>query len=601
MIFTFKKIEIKLDSTDSDVPSYKIQKKNKSYNHYNSFLNDKDAYSFQNVKNNFDKNLQKWQLLGCSVCQSCRLYKHGTPNENLFICPKCAHKKNKTDSNYFKLHGPNKMPKELEQYKLSFAEEQLISLVYVNQYIMVRGKGVYASKGHCINFAQDISGVIKIAKIIPRLEEDIPLIIIRKTNSDLTCFDLKLRRKHITVWINYLINNKIPGYKNAEISNDNLELIPENGYLTKFRQIETDEDINTLIDSIKTDYDILKNENKFENNNEKISGLFKKSLSLNEINKIKDELPIDTNIDNEQNIMYQTGVAMPNETNESESTLKADFINQHPILSYPNHSLQPLNDYKTAYLATMAFPTLFPDGHGDPYDIHEHSNRETFLEKIKHLINYHEIVNKRKMFRFAVHSRFILWIYNIQYRHATLSQGTFYLKQHQDQANLTIDQLKTLIEKGDKSVIKNIQRYMASIPGTPSFWFQLRCDLSCIIKIKGPPSAFFTLSFPTHYDPYLHELLHIPKGSTYMEIDNYLKQAPHIVNEYFVHKFKEFQTEWLEKRLKGLPEYGGWIWSRFEWQFRDVIHVHGLIKFGNGSFDGYKASEICIEGKNIYY
>ncbi len=80
---------------------------------------------------------------------------------------------------------------------------------------MVRGKRVYASKGHCLNFAQDISGIIKIAKIIPRLEEYIPLIIIRKTNSDLTCFNLKLRRKHITVWINNLIDNKIPGYKNV--------------------------------------------------------------------------------------------------------------------------------------------------------------------------------------------------------------------------------------------------------------------------------------------------------------------------------------------------------------------------------------------------
>ncbi len=589
MIF-FKKINLKNSSESQHSKKIKLLSTNNIEDDaHNSFFKIKNSYSFNEVKSNFEKNLLKWHLLGCKECHSAKLYNHSTPFEDNFVCNKCTQRKRLNASHYFKTHGPKNMPKELIEYPLSFVEEQIIALVYVNQYIMVRDKGVYASKGHCINFAQDIS---PIAQELPRLEEDIPIIIIRKKNSNLTFFDLKLRRKYISEWLNFLkYKSKIPGYNNMNINLNNLNLIPENGYLTKFREIQTEDDIKTIQNSLQSDYDILKTNSK----SDILSESFNNSLNL-------EENPDDDDAEK----TYQTGVVLPNNNLDSESTLinklvsKSKFKNEPiklpPILPFPSHSSIPLNEYSTAYLASMAFPTLFPYGSGDPFEIDEQFNRETFLEKVKHLIGYYEIINNRKKFRFAIHSRFILWIYNIQYRHATLNQGKFYLKQHPDHANLTIDQLKMKIENGDKSILKSIQRYMATIPGTSSFWFQLRCDLTSIIKSKGPPTAFFTLSFPTHYDPYLHEILKIPKNSSYNEIDSFLKEAPHIVNEYFIHKYNEFKLEWLEKRLKGLPEFGGWIWSRFEWQFRDVIHVHGLIRFGNGCFDCYEASEICIEG-----
>ena len=36
------------------------------------------------------------------------------------------------------------------------------------------------------------------------------------------------------------------------------------------------------------------------------------------------------------------------------------------LMNWPSVDNQPLNEYQTPYLATMAFPTLFPDGKGDP-------------------------------------------------------------------------------------------------------------------------------------------------------------------------------------------------------------------------------------------
>ena len=38
-------------------------------------------------------------------------------------------------------------------------------------------------------------------------------------------------------------------------------------------------------------------------------------------------------------------------------------------IKWPSTEGNPLNEYKTPYLATMAFPTLFPDSKGDPTNL----------------------------------------------------------------------------------------------------------------------------------------------------------------------------------------------------------------------------------------
>ena len=35
-------------------------------------------------------------------------------------------------------------------------------------------------------------------------------------------------------------------------------------------------------------------------------------------------------------------------------------------MSWPTIENEPINEYEESHLATMAFPTLFPDGKGDP-------------------------------------------------------------------------------------------------------------------------------------------------------------------------------------------------------------------------------------------
>ena len=65
-------------------------------------------------------------------------------------------------------------------------------------------------------------------------------------------------------------------------------------------------------------------------------------------------------------------------------------------------------------------------------------------------------------------------------------------------------------------------------------------------------------------------------------------------------KLTEFIEEWMEKRFKANPIHGGWVWNRKEWQFRDAIHAHGLLRIGDGvSLDPYKLSELALDGHKI--
>ena len=110
----------------------------------------------------------------------------------------------------------------------------------------------------------------------------------------------------------------------------------------------------------------------------------------------------------------------------------------------------PFNEVRTEYLATMSFPTLFPDGIADPTSqatVRNISNNDTesFAQKIKHLIRFAEHVNGKWVYRFASHPRFAYWAYNILYRRRILGQGNFFIKQNPGEANLTIGELRAML------------------------------------------------------------------------------------------------------------------------------------------------------------
>ena len=110
----------------------------------------------------------------------------------------------------------------------------------------------------------------------------------------------------------------------------------------------------------------------------------------------------------------------------SSQPLEQDRLNQ--ILDNAlDICTEPINEFSMPFLATLAFPTLFPNGIGDPTDNtirREISQKETesFALKLKHLIKFGEKRNGKWHYRFASHPRFGYWAYNMLYRKRLLSQ-----------------------------------------------------------------------------------------------------------------------------------------------------------------------------------
>ena len=86
--------------------------------------------------------------------------------------------------------------------------------------------------------------------------------------------------------------------------------------------------------------------------------------------------------------------------------------------NYLDNGSNPFNEFSTSYLASLALPTLFSDGKGDPTDNEKvrqisENQVECFAFKLKHLIEFSEFKNGSWVFPFARHSRFGCWAYNI--------------------------------------------------------------------------------------------------------------------------------------------------------------------------------------------
>ena len=77
----------------------------------------------------------------------------------------------------------------------------------------------------------------------------------------------------------------------------------------------------------------------------------------------------------------------------------------------------------------MAFPTLFPDGKGEPTNPATIRNI-TLKEKIKHLIKFAEKKGSGWSYRFANHPRFSYWALNMVQQNQILQQTGMFLKQN---------------------------------------------------------------------------------------------------------------------------------------------------------------------------
>jgi hypothetical protein len=244
---------------------------------------------------------------------------------------------------------------------------------------------------------------------------------------------------------------------------------------------------------------------------------------------------------------------------------------QNIVNAPPTDAQNPVNENTPGYMS-MAFPTLFPDGRADFNQPRLHSVQMS--DYFKHLLLY-------KDGRFARHRRFPWFMFNTLQRHRTLSQSRIFVKQNHDAGRMTATDIQELLNDGDTSLAHNMTRYGAGLRGTRAYWLARRRELLDMIRIRGTPHLFFTLSAADLQWEDLHQ--HMPCEVPPAEDPTGKRQRraalntnPHIAAAYLDERLCIFMKD-LVHPLLGVVDF----WYRYEWQERGSGHIHGFLWLRN--------------------
>ena len=510
------------------------------------------------AKQNMDKfhKSMKYSIYQCSICLEAWPLKVKPKSPASYVCNRCVRDKEtpkKFSADNFMIPSP--VPRELKG--LTQVEEMLIARALPIMRVYVKPGGQRGYSGHCINLPQKIT---ELAQSLPNYPRELPLIVVTMKGKDNTLKDVTVRKTRVEAALKWLCSNN-PQYQGLEINMDSLSSLPENGIPSDLKTIiATDSTVNS-----KTSDDAAPGD-------------------IDEIADMDHADKVYTN-DTETSSFLPTAQNDQLEVNAITSKLSADK------LDWPSVENEPLNEYTTPFLATMAYPTLFPDAKGDPTN--PCLNREvSFTNRVQHLLKFSEKIGDNWTYRFASHPRFAYWALNMIQRKRTLQQSSIFLKQNPGESHLTIEQLREMASGNSSSVfMSKLSRYVSNITGSSAYWHKVREELKAIIEHKGVPTIFFTFSSADMHWPELHSLLH---HNTINLTSEDRRQAvinnPHIVDWFFTKRLESFLKHWLYDTLGA-----EWHWYRYEFQARGSIHCHGTAKLKTDP-GLCKLAEVALKG-----
>ena len=198
---------------------------------------------------------------------------------------------------------------------------------------------------------------------MPRTSEEIPIVLFTVKGQDDKKIDFKGRRKKVLDALIWLKKNNFL-YHNIIINSDRIQSLPLDGYLEVHR-------ITTQPSS--------------------------------------DEVPYDEGPSEGTDNHLQSSSYIP--SNISQPKKHSRLLQQTNTENFLDIGADPCNEFAMPCLAGLAFPTLFPDGKGDPTSNSNqcqiaNSDTEKFASKLKHLIKFGEKKDGKWHFRFASHPRY---------------------------------------------------------------------------------------------------------------------------------------------------------------------------------------------------
>ena len=393
---------------------------------------------------------------------------------------------------------PSSIPPELKN--LTQIEEKLIARALSIMRVYIKPGGQRGFSGHCINLPQNVT---ELATSLPRYPKDLAVIIVKVKGKDNTFKDVTVPKEKVHDALVWLIRHN-PLYSEVTEDVNALNLLPDNVVLPDLITVETDDDI---VSDIETCTDVgpptdNPSEDVVYNNSTEMSSFLPVGEQQQELEAVKNQL------------------------SEKEP------------MAWPSVNDIPLNEYQVSHLATMAFPTLFPDGKGDPTN--QGLLRDVpFQERIKHLLKFAEIIDGKWVYRFANHPRFSYWALNMIQRKRILQQSGIFLKQNPGEAHFTINELRQMVANDSANVfLSKVSRYVSNIAGTNAYWNRVRDELKAIITSVGAPTLFFTFSSADMHWPDLHALFNAnsacenENSSSQVRRQNVINN-PHVVDWFF--------------------------------------------------------------------
>ena len=482
--------------------------------------------TFMELRRNFLAETDKITTL---ICENCKEKHFITHKARVIKCSRCKQGREAA----YKFSDANNMnpgQRVPELSNLTFIEELLIAqnIPTMSIFRLPRG-GQFGFKGHVISFPQNIEGWVT---NLPRRINQLDILVLRKRSAraDLPPSMFTVNRKRVLTALKWLNANNDYYKDKIHIDDDNLNALPEHGLIDLPPQLFADEAQET------------------HENNEKAD--------------IANAEPESTDEDLGKNPITNSFAPTNIRHNPEMVAIEAAIANKE-VVDWPNRDKEPINEFDTEGYIARAFPCLFPTGAADLKG--NRTKKVTPHEYFSHMLRYFDG-------RFEANPRFVFLAYNTMLRWQSLQVGSVYVRKHPTDQDMSVAEIRELVESDRKKLSNKILRFGRQLRGTAQFWYSKTQELLAMSKQLGNATAFFTFSVADMQWPDLARFLNTENCS----VAHAIAHAPLTVDSYVVKRFEIFFEKFLKPYLD-IKDY----WFRWEYQNRGSGHVHGVAWLNN--------------------
>ena len=157
------------------------------------------------------------------------------------------------------------------------------------------------------------------------------------------------------------------------------------------------------------------------------------------------------------------------------------LLHRRGIVPFPPMTNEPVNEYSTPGLLTMAFPALFPRGSAEYFRDHWPVARLTFSQYSSHLLTHKED-------RFRRHLVCKFFVYNFLRRNTSVLSVNLAVKKHYLDG-VTSSNVREQLQR--LAFQRKLNMITSSLPGTSSYWYSQRCNLESMLQDIGNFFCFY--------------------------------------------------------------------------------------------------------------